>query len=303
MSTRTSTRITVAIAAILLGAAGAAAGPGIVAYDGFGNGPRQDLAGSTGGEGWAGPWNDSGAAILTSITGPDDGLAFGDLAVTPGRAVTAGGWLPDMTDYTRAFPAIEGDVMYASFLLRPEPDQSNWYILRFGNYPAQVDVGIPIGYYEYGMMLGDGLIVASNVPAIIGTTSLLVLEILHDTVNNRTVYSLYVDPTPGGAKPLYPDADFTRGGLIPFTTWTELRGEGGYSLDELRISTTWDRAVPVPDQPCIADFDGSGALDIFDFLAFTNAFNAGDGRADVTGDGVFDLFDFLAFFNAFNAGC
>lgn len=54
---------------------------------------------------------------------------------------------------------------------------------------------------------------------------------------------------------------------------------------------------------CYADFDGSGALDLFDFLGYVNAFNAQDPSADCTGGGVLDLFDFLCFVNAFNAGC
>jgi hypothetical protein len=54
---------------------------------------------------------------------------------------------------------------------------------------------------------------------------------------------------------------------------------------------------------CYADLDGSGVLDLFDFLAFTNAFNAGEAAGDCNGDGAFDLFDFLCFTNAFNAGC
>ncbi len=54
---------------------------------------------------------------------------------------------------------------------------------------------------------------------------------------------------------------------------------------------------------CYADFDGSGTLDLFDFLGFTNAFNAGEASADCAADGSFDLFDFLCFTNAFNAGC
>jgi hypothetical protein len=56
-------------------------------------------------------------------------------------------------------------------------------------------------------------------------------------------------------------------------------------------------------QSCYPDFTGDGALDLFDFLAYVNAFNAGDGPADCTADEKFDLFDFLCFVNAFNAGC
>ncbi|MEQ8844985.1 MAG: right-handed parallel beta-helix repeat-containing protein [Phycisphaerales bacterium] len=55
---------------------------------------------------------------------------------------------------------------------------------------------------------------------------------------------------------------------------------------------------------CRADIDGDGALTIFDFLAFQNAFDAGDlSVADFDGDGALTIFDFLAFQNEFDAGC
>jgi probable HAF family extracellular repeat protein len=54
---------------------------------------------------------------------------------------------------------------------------------------------------------------------------------------------------------------------------------------------------------CYADFTGDGVLDLFDFLAFVNAFNAGSPEADCLADGLLDLFDFLCFVNAFNEGC
>ncbi|MFI4883113.1 MAG: GC-type dockerin domain-anchored protein, partial [Phycisphaerales bacterium JB064] len=54
---------------------------------------------------------------------------------------------------------------------------------------------------------------------------------------------------------------------------------------------------------CRADLDGDGQLTIFDFLAFQNAFDAGDLVADFDGDGELTLFDFLAFQNEFDAGC
>ena len=61
--------------------------------------------------------------------------------------------------------------------------------------------------------------------------------------------------------------------------------------------------VPGGPPPCYADCDGSGALDIFDFLCFSNAFSAGDLSADCDGSGALDIFDFLCFSNAFSAGC
>jgi hypothetical protein len=59
---------------------------------------------------------------------------------------------------------------------------------------------------------------------------------------------------------------------------------------------------PPPD-PAYADCDKDGALSLFDFLCFTNEFNAGEDNADCDGSGDLSLFDFLCFVNAFNAGC
>ena len=54
---------------------------------------------------------------------------------------------------------------------------------------------------------------------------------------------------------------------------------------------------------CRVDLDGDGSLTLFDFLAFQNAFDAGDPLADFDGDGSLTLFDFLEFQNEFDAGC
>jgi sugar lactone lactonase YvrE len=61
-------------------------------------------------------------------------------------------------------------------------------------------------------------------------------------------------------------------------------------------------AAPTPPG-CYPDFDGNGTLDLFDFLAYVNSFNAGSPDADCDGNQSLDLFDFLCFVNAFNAGC
>jgi hypothetical protein len=65
-------------------------------------------------------------------------------------------------------------------------------------------------------------------------------------------------------------------------------------------------AIQVTD--CYADCDGNGALDIFDFLCFQNAFLSGrplypDPYADCDGDGRLTFEDFLCFQNSFLAGC
>lgn len=57
--------------------------------------------------------------------------------------------------------------------------------------------------------------------------------------------------------------------------------------------------------PCVsvADFDGSGFIDLDDFVAFVNAFEDGGDDADVDGTGFVDTDDYDAFVRAFEAGC
>jgi hypothetical protein len=92
----------------------------------------------------------------------------------------------------------------------------------------------------------------------------------------------------------------------------DLLGEGWWLMDMQVHTSAGDPelveqgqlyALFNPFSACRADFDGSGELDIFDFLAFQNAFDAGDLAADLDGDSSLTLFDFLAFQNTFDAGC
>jgi len=54
---------------------------------------------------------------------------------------------------------------------------------------------------------------------------------------------------------------------------------------------------------CPADFNADGFLDILDFVAFQNAFTAGDESADIDGDGSLTVLDFVAYQALFQAGC
>ncbi len=56
------------------------------------------------------------------------------------------------------------------------------------------------------------------------------------------------------------------------------------------------------DNLCFADINGDRALDIFDFLDFSNLFSALDPRADWDQNGTHDIFDFLSYSNSFSGG-
>lgn len=94
-------------------------------------------------------------------------------------------------------------------------------------------------------------------------------------------------------------------------------GELIVDLDEIRVEwgtadgpdsfTPSDIQPEITDlyvgSPCYADFDRSGTLDVFDFLAYQNAFGVGDYRADCDGCGSLNIFDFLCFLSMFDDGC
>jgi len=60
---------------------------------------------------------------------------------------------------------------------------------------------------------------------------------------------------------------------------------------------------PVPPPECKADFNGDTVVNTLDFLAFLNAYTAGDPSADFNGDTLVNSLDVLAYLNAFVAGC
>ena len=50
----------------------------------------------------------------------------------------------------------------------------------------------------------------------------------------------------------------------------------------------------------LADFDGDGDVDIFDFSDYAAAYNTGGASADFDGDGDVDIFDFSGYAAAYN---
>lgn len=92
-------------------------------------------------------------------------------------------------------------------------------------------------------------------------------------------------------------ASHTGAGLAPDLALND-RGEIAFHVDLDLIEAIYTMQVG-----CRADIDDSGALDVFDFLAFQDLFARGDVRTDFTGEGAFDVFDFLAFQSEFASGC
>lgn len=245
----TAPRSLVLLAALVLVAAAPSAQ--LIAYDGFGNGPRANLAGSSGGTGWSGPWSMAGDN-LTKIAGP--GLAWPGLLTTPGAAVTpvAGGTWPNSV-YTRAYavpPAAE--TLYVSFLLRWDAVWGMWGGTSFGTYPQEMTVGAPLGWYLYGLMLSEGLGDATGKDLVQGETTLVVCKITRNAPAPGVTYRLYLDPIIGTPEPGFADASCSAGAPSALPGVISIDNGTGFTTDELRLGTTWASVLP-PAAPVWTD--------------------------------------------------
>ncbi len=229
-------------AAFLFSVAGARAS--VIAYEGFGNGPRANLDGSAGGSGWTAPWTDSASALVTSVGGT--GLSYPLLRQTAGGAVTPAGGSFNAASYSRPYAPIPtpANHIFISFLLRPEAGSGTFGGLSFGGYSM---IGQPLTYNTYGMRLGRYQFADSGIPVIEGQTALLVLEL--EVMGAQTAYRLYVNPPLSQGKPAFPSAH-SLVNSVTLPTALMLSNDGGFTTDEIRVATTWAESVPPPGGAC-----------------------------------------------------
>lgn len=276
---------------------------GLLAYDGFGNGPSGSLDGSTGGTGWTTPWQDLGT-LLTSVSAA--GLMYPGLASTPGAAATdvIVNW-NDSADYVRSFGpySTPDNRIYISFLYRPESGYGSYGGLQVGTYPTQVQFGAIPGYYLYGLRVGHYGFYPSNIPEVQGETAFIVLEIQHFPATLQTRYRLYVDPFAAAPQPPYADVEAVLSG-VPLPSGLELLNDGGVTTDEIRVGTTWTSVVPR-----LGDVNCDGGVGFLDVPAFVLALVDPAGyatanptcqsmRGDMNGDGLVNGLDIAGFVSA-----
>ena len=95
---------------------------------------------------------------------------------------------------------------------------------------------------------------------------------------------------------------------VMLASWSATATGGGFTLNIISPAAVACGLADIVDGGGIAP--GDGTVDGGDFIAFINAFSAGDPLADLVdgggvppGDGTVDGSDFIAFINAFGAGC
>jgi hypothetical protein len=215
----------------------------VSASEGFDYPPGISLNALNGGSGWSSPWSTPGGLDLTT----SGGLTFGDLAVSGGAASSAGSqppnqgssvafWFRDLSTTLGA----DNTTVFLSFLLRPDAGFGFYGGLNFGN----VFIGRSGNQSFYGLEGPTNDISLSTVPVVQDQTVLLVLQADFLPGNDRL--SLFVDPTPGQPEPatadvLKTDLDVGSVGNLVINNY------GGYTVDEIRIGSSFDAVTPVPE--------------------------------------------------------
>lgn len=253
----------------------------LIAYDGFGNGPLANLAGSNGGSGWSGVWGDGGDN-LTKVAG--GGLTYPGLDVTRGAAISpvGGGVWPNSAYYRSFGPLPEGTTsVYVSFLMRDDAAFGIWGGISFGSYPFEMTVGSPLGWYTYGLMLSEGNGDATNKPLVLGETTLVVAKVTKNAGAGIT-YRMYLNPTIGASEPGFPDALFSVAPVNTLPTVVAIDNGTGFTTDELRVGTTWASVLPAEPPPpvCAGDLNQTGTVDGADLAMLLGQWDLPGGDLD-----------------------
>ena len=265
----------------------------LLAYDGFGNGPLTDLAGSNGGSGWTVPWSMVGPSPTAVDT---NGLLFPGLESTPGGAVTAFDPAPNAsTAYTRTVTALPAGTnwYYVSFLLRLDAGvdlgpatMAGLKFQTFGATPSQCLVGVPQGTGTMGLVANTTWETDQDLtttPLVAGATNLIVVRVASFAQPAVLSYRFYINPAIDQPEPGFYDATAWAVGVSALPTSITLTNSTGFTTDEIRVGKTWASVLPLAPT-CPADLDQSGSVDGADLATLLGAW--GTSSHDLDGDGV-----------------
>jgi hypothetical protein len=258
VSMRVHGGIAFTFAALSLLTAGRAAGGALLAYEGFDYAAvGSDVAGQAGGTGFSGPWAPGGfnASISDHLDVAAGSVPFGTLLTGGNRA--ASGPTNAIAGVTRPLATplgADGTTRYFSVVLRPEGTLGAGAFNGFFGVTLET-AGEPELYFGKP---GDGAIgqyvvedrggagqVNSGVPAAVGQAALLVLKAQFNAGND--VFTLYVNPTAGGAEPAA-GAVKSDSNVGPVTGLT-IYSTGAFSVDEIRVGDTFADVTPAVPEP------------------------------------------------------
>jgi hypothetical protein len=231
----------------------AAAQANVFVFDSFDYTPGTSLNGQNGGTGFSTAWTksiNSGSATEGIEAGS---LSSGTLSTSGSHAnlgprLTSGNTLSFGRNLSSPIGA-DNSKVYFSVVLRPEGTLGQgmfggFFGIQFdGPFTFDLATGYPGGALPWGMDQISGIgRVSSTVQPAVGTPTLLVMKMeFGPPTSNTDKFTLYVNPT-SGEEPasglVKQDMDT---GLI---SRLALQSGGAYSVDELRLGTTFGDVVP-----------------------------------------------------------
>ena len=250
----------------------------LIAYDGFAYQPGTLLAGQSGGFGFANAWAPGGfnTSISNNYTIGTGSLSSGTLA-TSGNSVsaTATNALSGLTRSLSTGLGDSGTTSYISILMRPNGPVTGGTFENFYGMYLTSSVGSdafigksgngPTTFYDLEDRGGTDQY-NTGVMAQTGQTVLLVLRI--DFIAGIDRLTLYANPTPGATEPFLGAVKQDRD--LGTVTGLTLYSTGAFSVDEIRVGTTFADVVPTVAVPeptslallCLGGFTSWGGVTI-----------------------------------------
>jgi hypothetical protein len=232
---------------------------GLIAYEGFSYVPSGgSILGDNGGLGFNGPWSAGGFNAVNNgdYFAGSNSLLFSSLASSGNHVFSnAIGVNQGIAGITRALETsfTGGSTFYVSVLLRPEGalNQGNFngFFGLYLNGSTGNDLfigksgGGSVGDYVVETRGGIGQ-VSSNVSAVVGQTTLLVLKVELPAVQQVSdTFTLYVNPTLGSSEPSTGTVkhDINIGNISGLTIYST----GAFSIDEIRIGDAFADVTPL----------------------------------------------------------
>ena len=228
-------------------------------YEGFDYTVGSTVQGRNGGIGFGGAWTESSSDKDTIQPGS---LLYSGVS-TSGQSAHS---LAPTDFYSELYremvdiPGTGGTTLWASFLMRKNADGANgepadyFGLALFATGIDGVFIGDPSETNTFslgtvGTASTGGEI--STIPLVLGSTAFLVVRIDFSSVGNETI-RLFVNSNPAAPNLTTPDAIKTDLDFSDLTALGVYAGEDAdWSLDEIRIGTSYQAVVPEP---------GSGAL-------------------------------------------
>lgn len=225
----------------------------LIAYEPFDYPAETSVMNGNGGFGFNSPWLPGGFnAKLPNLYRTADGvLDYPGLAMQGSTHVKGEPTQQGIGGLGRTFATPLGEdntTLYLSFLHRPDGAEEYGSVVLGTGQGNELAVGksSSTGEYYVSHRGGTGRML-SGVPGEIGKTRLVVVKM--EFLPGPDRFTLFMDPTPGSAEPadgtVKEDLDLQRAEKI------FLYSRAAWSVDELRLGTTWEDVTPAAPSPAV----------------------------------------------------